>query len=99
MPQTAPKNGRRGALRGGGLIRGLRLEPDLARALTAYAQTQAQAHGTDINMASAARDLLRLGLKLCSGRHSCDREGYFAGVARAKQEMATAVHEAFEERG
>ena len=77
---------------GESIVRGLRLEPDLANALRLYAEKQARAHGNDkINMASAARTLLREGLRLVHGEHNCTREGYFAGIADAKAKMAAAL--------
>ena len=72
------------------MVRGLRLESDLARALIAYAEQQARAHDVEPNIAAAARDLLRKGLSLCSGAHSCEREGYFRGIAQARRKMAEA---------
>lgn len=72
---------------------GLRMEPDLARAFLAYAETQAQAHGIERpNLTAAARDLLRRALGLCKGEHSCRREGYFAGLAEARKKMAEALN-------
>ena len=85
--------GRRDGMMGEGLIRGLRLEPELARAVTAYAEDQAAMHETKINMASAARDLLRRGLKATAGRHSCDQEAYFRALAEARKRIAKAVQE------
>ena len=85
---------------GDGLIRGLRLEPELARAVRAYAVQRAQDHSAvkgetvQPNMAAAARDLMRRGLAGCAvefhgtgGRDSGYREGYFAGLAEARREM------------
>ncbi len=82
---------------GEALVRGLRLETDLAAALADYAQTQAREHSEaageliEPNMAGAARDLLRRGLGLCSGAHSCEREGFFRGLREARQKMASAL--------
>lgn len=84
---------------GDSMIRGLRLEPDLAQALTAYAETQADAHSLATgevippNVVAAARDLLRRGLGLRSNDHrsSCEREGYFRGLAEARRKMADAI--------
>jgi hypothetical protein len=76
---------------GESVVRGLRLEPDLARALRQYAQAQAQAHGVEVNIASAARTLLRQGLNVARGEHNCRREGYFAGLAEARKKIAGAL--------
>jgi cytochrome c-type biogenesis protein CcmH/NrfG len=84
MPRTA-------RFVGESIVRGLRLEPDLAEALKRYAETQAKAHGAPVNMASAARTLLREGLRLEHGEHNCKKEGYFAGIAEAREKMATAL--------
>jgi len=74
---------------GESVLRGLRLEPDLAQALRRYAETQAVAHGEDtVNMASAARTLLREALRLAHGEHACTREGYFKGLREARQKIA-----------
>jgi hypothetical protein len=74
---------------GESVLRGLRLEPDLAKALRAYAETQAKAHGEESpNMSAAARTLLRLALNVARGEHSCKREGYFAGLKEARQKIA-----------
>lgn len=74
---------------GQSVLRGLRLEPDLAAALVAYAQHQSAEHGTVLNLAAAARDLLRRQLGVCTAGHSCHREGYFAGLAEARRKLAT----------
>ncbi len=75
----------------GSVIAGLRLEPELAQALVEYARGQAAAHGeARANVASAARDLLRRGLDLCSSEHSCAKEGYFRGLAEARAGLAGA---------
>jgi hypothetical protein len=79
---------------GESVARGLRLEPDLARALRAYAVKVAEEHETEVNIAAAARDLLRRALGLCSGAHSCEREGYFRGLAEARRKLATALGDA-----
>ena len=73
---------------GESVLRGLRLEPDLASALRAYADSQAKAHGVDANMAAAARTLLREALDVAHGAHNCKREGYFAGLAEARTKIA-----------
>ncbi len=89
MDALAP---RQKGMKGDGLVRGLRLEPDLAAALRAYSVQQGLAHGMAPNMAAAARDLLRKGLVLCSGEHSCQKEGYFAGLAEARKRIGEATH-------
>lgn len=82
----------RGArFQGEGLIRGLRLEPNLAIALRRYAESQAVAHGAAPNMAAAARTLLRQALQVERGEHNCKREGYFAGLAEARRKIAKAL--------
>ena len=75
------------------VIRGLRMETELAQALTRYAESQAKAHGLKkANLASAARHLIRIALKT-NPEHSCKREGYFAGIAESKRKMAEALNE------
>lgn len=86
MPAT-----RRAKMTGESVLRGLRLEPDLAHALQNYAQGQAEIHGVDVNMAAAARTLLRQALGVCNGEHACQREGYFRGLAEARRKMAEAI--------
>ena len=71
---------------GKALIPGLRMDPDLARAFTHYAETQAEAHDTGVNYTAAARDLLRRALGM-NPEHSCRKEGYFAGVADWKRKL------------
>lgn len=75
------------------VISGLRLEKELALALVAYAETMAEAHKAPMNVAAAARDLIRRGLAATKGQHapSCDREGYFRGIAEAREKMARAL--------
>jgi hypothetical protein len=80
-----------GKLTGESVLRGLRLEPDLARALRRYAETQATAHGQAVNLASAARTLLREALQVAKGEHNCRREGYFAGLREARTKIAGAL--------
>jgi len=76
---------------GESVLRGLRLEPDLARALRQYAKSQAATHGQDVNLASAARTLLREALGVARGEHNCRREGYFAGLREARTKIAGAL--------
>lgn len=86
---------------GDGVIAGLRMEPELARALRTYAEKMAQEHSIEVearggapvrpNVAAAARDLLRRALSVCDSEHSCRREGYFAGLAEARVQMGTAL--------
>jgi hypothetical protein len=77
---------------GESVLRGLRLEPDLAKALRRYAETQAQAHGeSSVNMAAAARTLLRSALNVAKGEHACKREAYFTGLREARQKIAGAL--------
>ncbi len=76
---------------GESVTRGLRLEPDLAAALRRYAVSQAKTHGQDVNLASAARTLLREALDVAHGEHNCKREGYFAGLREARQKIASAL--------
>lgn len=92
---------------GSALVRGLRLEPALARALRVYAEKQAEEHttatgeATEVNMAAAARDLLRRGLAAVAGggyfngatavNDSGYREGYFRGLAEARRKIAEAM--------
>lgn len=76
---------------GESVLRGLRLEPDLALALRKYAESQAVSHGIGVNMAAAARTLLREALRTSQGVHNCKREGYFAGLAEARTKIATAL--------
>lgn len=78
----------------GSVIAGLRLEPDLAVALRAYAVAQARAHGgagAKGNVAAAARHLLREALSANGGRHLCDREAYFQALTEARIKIAEAV--------
>jgi hypothetical protein len=75
---------------GESVLRGLRLEPDLARALRRYAETQAKTHGQEVNLASAARTLLREALGVARGEHNCKREGFFAGLREARAKIAGA---------
>ena len=83
---------RRKKLVGESLVPGLRMEPDLARAFIQYAHSHAEHHGLPSpNLTAAARDLLRRGLEMCSNEHSCKKEGYFAGLAEARQKMAQAI--------
>lgn len=76
---------------GESVVRGLRLEPDLARALRRYAETQALTHGEKVNMASSARVLLREALNVARGEHNCKREGYFAGLREARERLTRAM--------
>jgi hypothetical protein len=76
---------------GESVLRGLRLEPDLARALRRYAGTQAAAHGQAVNLAAAARMLLREALGVAHGEHNCKREGFFAGLREARQKIANVM--------
>lgn len=74
------------------VVRGLRLEPDLAQALVSYAESQAKAHGgAPINMAAAARTLLREALGVAHGEHNCKSEGYFRGLAEARKKLGEAL--------
>lgn len=83
---------RRKKLVGEALIPGLRMDPELARAFLVYAESHAEMHGLEKpNLTAVARDLLRRGLDLCDGEHSCRKEGYFAGLAEARKKMAEAV--------
>ena len=82
MPKMDPKS----------VLRGLRLEPDLAKALVLYAESQARTHGkAPINMAAAARTLLREALGVAHGEHNCSSEGYFRGLAEARKKIAGAL--------
>lgn len=91
---------------GSGLVRGLRLEPELAQALRFYAEKQAEENAlatgepTAPNMASAARDLLRRGLATIGGGQfsgaavlddSGYREGYFRGLAEVRRKIAETI--------
>lgn len=79
MPKMDPKS----------MVRGLRLEPDLAKALVLYAETQAKAHGgAPVNMAATVRTLLREALGVVHGEHNCKSEGYFRGLAEARKKIA-----------
>ena len=57
---------------------------ELEAAFVKYAKSQAKAHGVDVNLTSAARDLLRRALGMTPA-HSCNKEGFYRGVAEAKR--------------
>jgi hypothetical protein len=81
-------------MKGSALIRGLRLESDLAAQVLDYAKTMAAELGLpEPNAAAAARHLMRLGLQY-SAADSCHREGFKAGLAMGKRRMNQALAEA-----
>jgi hypothetical protein len=66
------------------------MDKELEAAFLAYAETQAKAHDVPVNLLSAARDLLRRALKM-NPRHSCEKEGFYKGIADARKKMAEAL--------
>jgi hypothetical protein len=66
------------------------MDPELEAAFRAYAESQAEEHGTAVNYTSSGRDLMRRALKM-TPEHSCKKEGYYAGLAEGKRKLAEAL--------
>lgn len=75
-------------MKGDGVIRGLRLEPELADLILQLAQERAEALGEEPNAAATARHLMRIGSGRWTAVSSAEREGFFRGVAEAKRRFA-----------
>ena len=79
---------------GRSIIRCMKLEADFAQAFVTFANNYAVQHQLpQVSYLAAARHLMRLGLEFCSEEHSCEREGYFRGIAEAKAKLAGALKE------
>lgn len=81
---------KRRAMVGDAVIRGLRMDTNLAAVVLDVAKQIAAATGEPPNAAGAARHLIRIGSEQWTGVSSMEREGFFRGIAEAKRKFAEA---------